>query len=397
MIISFSNLGGGGSYTLPTATATRLGGVKIGSGITVTNDGTISAEGGSYILPVATQNTLGGVMIGSGITVDSAGTISAQEYTLPTASSEVLGGIKVGSGLTITDGVLSANGGGGDSTALDEITELPESPVDDAVYNYNGLLIKYVDGPGEWGKWYGINATKSADSKDSKNTAILTYSVIPDSMDGELICVCHYFSSNYLYSYFDLQNDCINVYTDSASTATTAYVVNHNGGQVNMNLGFYSIYCEWENNTIRFTQSGNYALIDTPCDVTINTGHYELTSIPGSFINISDPTYGVIPVLNENGVVDGYAYTVAEGNVQINGSYKYFLGNGNKWNVWGSMYVPTESGAAGSLLVSQGNTAPVFKTIAQALGIDFWTGTQDEYDAITTKSSTTLYIIIPDE
>jgi hypothetical protein len=38
-------------------------------------------------------------------------------YTLPTATSSVLGGIKVGSGLTITDGVLSATGGGGGEDA----------------------------------------------------------------------------------------------------------------------------------------------------------------------------------------------------------------------------------------------------------------------------------------
>jgi hypothetical protein len=38
--------GGGSSYTLPVATAAVLGGVKIGSGITVTADGTISAAGG---------------------------------------------------------------------------------------------------------------------------------------------------------------------------------------------------------------------------------------------------------------------------------------------------------------------------------------------------------------
>lgn len=37
--------GGGGSYVLPTATATRLGGVKIGQGITVAADGTISVNG----------------------------------------------------------------------------------------------------------------------------------------------------------------------------------------------------------------------------------------------------------------------------------------------------------------------------------------------------------------
>ncbi len=51
MIINFDRIGqGGGSgsgYTLPTATETRLGGVKIGSGITVDSAGTISVEGGT--------------------------------------------------------------------------------------------------------------------------------------------------------------------------------------------------------------------------------------------------------------------------------------------------------------------------------------------------------------
>lgn len=37
----------GGGYVLPAATASRLGGVKIGSGISVENDGTISASGAS--------------------------------------------------------------------------------------------------------------------------------------------------------------------------------------------------------------------------------------------------------------------------------------------------------------------------------------------------------------
>ena len=41
------NGGGGGSYTLPTATSSRLGGVKIGEGINVQNDGTISVTGGT--------------------------------------------------------------------------------------------------------------------------------------------------------------------------------------------------------------------------------------------------------------------------------------------------------------------------------------------------------------
>ncbi len=43
--------GGGGSYTLPTASADTLGGVKVGSGLTIT-DGVLSANG---ITPAAYQ------------------------------------------------------------------------------------------------------------------------------------------------------------------------------------------------------------------------------------------------------------------------------------------------------------------------------------------------------
>lgn len=39
--------GGGGDYVLPVATTTRLGGVKIGNGINVAEDGTISCAGGT--------------------------------------------------------------------------------------------------------------------------------------------------------------------------------------------------------------------------------------------------------------------------------------------------------------------------------------------------------------
>lgn len=39
--------GGGGSYVLPVATASRLGGVKVGSGLTIDSGGTLSTEGGS--------------------------------------------------------------------------------------------------------------------------------------------------------------------------------------------------------------------------------------------------------------------------------------------------------------------------------------------------------------
>lgn len=61
-----------------------------------------------YSLPIASSSTLGGVKIGSGLTVAEDGTISAAAaYTLPTASSTTKGGIKVGTGLTMSSETLN--------------------------------------------------------------------------------------------------------------------------------------------------------------------------------------------------------------------------------------------------------------------------------------------------
>jgi microcystin-dependent protein len=100
------------SYNLPIAATDTLGGVKIGDGISVALDGTISADiPEPYTLPIATDVVLGGVMVGDNIDVDEDGIISVtfpDAYSLPTASTSVLGGVKVdGTSITIVDGVIS--------------------------------------------------------------------------------------------------------------------------------------------------------------------------------------------------------------------------------------------------------------------------------------------------
>lgn len=60
-----------------------------------------------YILPTASQNTLGGVKVGSNLSIDSSGHLS-----VPVASTSSLGVVKIGTGLTVDDeGVLSSDGG----------------------------------------------------------------------------------------------------------------------------------------------------------------------------------------------------------------------------------------------------------------------------------------------
>ena len=66
-------------YELPIASGSQLGGVKIGVGLEITQDGTLNVTiesgggGGSYTLPVATKTTLGGVKQGNTVTISSDG------------------------------------------------------------------------------------------------------------------------------------------------------------------------------------------------------------------------------------------------------------------------------------------------------------------------------------
>ena len=119
-------------YTLPTASASILGGVKVDGKTITAKDGVISAvagsgggnlsSGGDYVLPPATESSLGGVIVdGTTIIVSENGVISAiagggnppsgGDYVLPPATDSSLGGVIV-DGTTITvseNGVISAH------------------------------------------------------------------------------------------------------------------------------------------------------------------------------------------------------------------------------------------------------------------------------------------------
>ena len=106
-VTAYGDLSGTPSaYTLPTATTSVLGGVKV-DGTTVTiASGVISASASSYSLPTATTSVLGGVKVdGSSITISSGVISSTYSYTLPAASVSVLGGVRLGTGVN-----LDANG-----------------------------------------------------------------------------------------------------------------------------------------------------------------------------------------------------------------------------------------------------------------------------------------------
>lgn len=102
------------SYTLPTASSSTLGGIKVGANLSITGEGVLSANASQYELPIASSSTLGGIKISSDFTIDEDGTLHAASsggsgYVLPVATASTLGGVKQGTNVTIAaDGTLSA-------------------------------------------------------------------------------------------------------------------------------------------------------------------------------------------------------------------------------------------------------------------------------------------------
>jgi hypothetical protein len=95
------------AYSLPTASTTVLGGVRVdGSTITITGGVISAATGSSYTLPTASTTVLGGVKVdGSSIVINSGIISSTYSYTLPAATVSTLGGVRLGTGVS-----LDANG-----------------------------------------------------------------------------------------------------------------------------------------------------------------------------------------------------------------------------------------------------------------------------------------------
>lgn len=132
--------------TLPTAEANKLGMIKVGAGLEITNDalhimpasdqslggvkvldsqpagqtalhyvmqdltGLYVQKGAGYELPEAKTDELGGVKVGTTMSVDGDGVINVDQSGLTKAGVETLGVVRIGTGLDVNnDGVISVN------------------------------------------------------------------------------------------------------------------------------------------------------------------------------------------------------------------------------------------------------------------------------------------------
>ena len=185
------------SYVLNPASKSKLGGVIIGSGLSVDSKGVISVSstgGTNYVLPAATSYSLGGVKIGTGLSVTADGTISVntasidlnnyytkeqadskfalkgestgggESYTLPMASADVLGGIKIGPGLSIdATGTVTVSATG--SSFIEEIkSSYTNSDFKVSVILSGSARPAFVITPD--GRYYAVDATDYSATPD---------------------------------------------------------------------------------------------------------------------------------------------------------------------------------------------------------------------------------------
>lgn len=106
--VSGGGSSGGSNYTLPTASGSTLGGVKVGSGLTINTSGVLSADVTASTLTAYAKTTDLSVVAKSGSYNDLSNKPTIPNaYTLPNATSSTLGGVKVGSNISVSDGTIS--------------------------------------------------------------------------------------------------------------------------------------------------------------------------------------------------------------------------------------------------------------------------------------------------
>jgi len=168
------------NIALTTATTTIVGGVKIGTGISISNSGTISVNTGTtYVLTTATTSTLGGVIIGTGISISNSGTISVNTgtaYVLTTATTSTLGGVIIGTGISISNSgtisVANVNGLSSRITASVTVSSLPPLSATSATITgfKSYTLLSIETSTGSWVTVYSSTATRATDWSRSITT-----------------------------------------------------------------------------------------------------------------------------------------------------------------------------------------------------------------------------------
>ncbi len=334
--------GGGGSYVLPPATQSTLGGIKVGSGLTITNDGTLSSEGGS----------------GEGVVYVSH--------------------------LSDADAVAAPVG------TLIVLNEEEDN------YQEHSIYIK-VEG-GEIASLKGYSNPAQAEPFE------IVYDELEEFVnfcDGKLMFTVKYNGTR--YAYMDAANLAIIYYSDEQKTTELARL--EYGGTARFGTSINSRYVDlsWEDNVIYFRKASNLESVQNIINFSTEGVHYhritDNTKATAQNLGLGTEFMYGIPEWNNEGIIVKKKFNGENQYTQINyGQNNYsnrigFVVADGASFLPNRMYIPTAAGTQGQVLTFDTiNTAPVWATIIKAQQI-----TSAAYEALVQAGTTdpnTLYLIV---
>ena len=187
--IEIAGGGGGGGYTLPVATDTVLGGVKIGDNLTITDDGVLSATGGGgagYTLPVATTSTLGGIKVGSNLSITSDGVLNPNSAGIGKEGTIKLSTSSFGLFYIDDDGNLAAEFNAGDAIYLSRSAGHRGLTISASTIGENKLGVAKLDTQSGLMEYFGAlrvcvadNTGLTVSGNDSTGVLKNTYKLVP--------------------------------------------------------------------------------------------------------------------------------------------------------------------------------------------------------------------------
>lgn len=215
-----------------------------------------------YNLPVATASTLGGVKIGDNVDVTSDGVIS-----IPTASADTAGVIKVGTNLSIdANGVLSATGGA--SITVDSVlSTVSTNPVQ------NRVVTSQINTTNS--TVTGISSTVSNHTTQISNItqAItdLSGSVTQNANDIDSLENSQAAQDNLI------STNTLNISTNTNNIASNTADITTLKADINEVIGYMDVANYWTSGNIQVFGKGKVGWfnLDLEGSLTINAGSYE--------------------------------------------------------------------------------------------------------------------------
>ena len=359
----------------------------------------------------------GNLYISMGVDSDSAGesniesaifnyqyTSSEDEYMVVDIYPEDTGEVT----FDIPQGGVEANGvyqyDGEGWKRIDSIVHLDSledtEGVSGIIYECNGRFLKWVNGAGRWGKWIIAmdgnmynNLGTTFNTYNISQTSYLVYTYLPFT-STTLLCGFQIVANNKYLGYFPEDNK-LKVFDDTGLTGTSIAEISMDGEEADITASNRHMYISWVDNRIIFRNSDAFCkMAGRYVDTSVSAPHYEALDVDyfDGTANIDKTAGAGFAMWNSEGKVIGGAapnkkviyFNTTGYSPSISVVYQQDVSTPNR--IW----VPTQGGTAGQLLISGGdNAAPVWSNWIKSVKI-----TSDAYEALATKDPNTLYCIV---